>query len=147
MRASSGIHTWRKAPSAAETASRFYEEFVVRTREAHLQFVYQAQTNASPTVDEAPAVPETLVFSSEVVQTALQFNGEIRMGSAFRLPGGNCVRWVGETDLIEVQNSLPAKVCTADLIAHFMVRSDDSAQAQALLAWCLRHKVLVAAGD
>jgi 2-polyprenyl-6-methoxyphenol hydroxylase-like FAD-dependent oxidoreductase len=141
--ASSVINTWRKAPSAAETASRFYEEFAVRSREAHIQFVDQARTNASPTVHEAPVVPETLVFSKEVVQTALQFNGEIRMGSAFRLPGGNCVRWAGEADLIEVQNSLPAKICTSDLIARFMVRSDDSAKAQALLEWCLRHKVLV----
>lgn len=60
-------------------------------------------------VHETPVAPEILVFSNEVVQTALQFNGEIRLGSAFRLVGGKCVRWVGEADLIEIQNSLPAR--------------------------------------
>jgi flavin-dependent dehydrogenase len=59
--ASSVINTWRKAPFAAESASRFYEEFVVRSREAHIQFVYQARTNASPAAHEAPVVSDSRV--------------------------------------------------------------------------------------
>ncbi|HMG86544.1 MAG TPA: hypothetical protein VK574_12510 [Terracidiphilus sp.] len=141
--ASSVINTWQTAPSHATAAERFYRAFVARSRDDHFRFVDHWQTHSSPpSIEKAMPVPEAVTFSDQIVPAEMQMNGEIRTDLAFRLPDGECVRWVGGTDLLELRNSLPATIRLADLTARLTAATGDLSRARALLQWCLRSQVL-----
>ena len=141
--ASSVVNTRQTAPSRATAAERFYRSFVARSRDDHFRFVDHLQTHPSPpSIEKAMPVPEAVTFSDQIVAAEMQMNGEIRTDLAFRLPDGESARWVGGTDLLELRNSLPATIRSADLIARLTTATGDLSRARALLEWCLRRQVL-----
>jgi hypothetical protein len=140
--ASSVVNTWRKAPSEAAAAERFYRKYVMRSCETHLQLIDQLQTKSSPAEQKAEAIPEVVTFCGQVVQAYLQLDSKIRNDSAFLLADGECVRFLGGIDLLELRRSLPQTIRSSDLVDRLGAAAGGRHKAREVMRWCLRHKIL-----
>jgi 2-polyprenyl-6-methoxyphenol hydroxylase-like FAD-dependent oxidoreductase len=145
--ASAVVNTWRTAPSETAAAADFYSAFVARSRQAHFSFIDQLETKSSHHVHRAEAMPEVVMFSGQTVRVGLQLRSKIRTRAAILLPDGDCVRWIGGVDLLELRNSMPQQIRSANLVERLRMTVGSLAQARGLLEWCLQHDVLRSASS
>jgi flavin-dependent dehydrogenase len=144
LTAASVINTWRTAPNQAAVAARFYEQFVARSRRAHLEFIDRLRQK-SPVSQRREAVPEVVMFSGRTILSELQIDSRIRTEEAILLPDGDSVRWVQGMDLLRLRDLLAEPVRSSELMHRLVPGFCGSAQFTSLLQWCLRHHVLSAA--
>jgi flavin-dependent dehydrogenase len=140
--ASAVVNTWRTAPSEATAATAFYSAFVARSRQTHFSLIDQLGTKSFQPTLRAKVMPEVVTFSGQTVQVGLQLQSKIRTGDAILLPDGDCVRWVGGVDLLELRNSMRQPIRSANLVERLRTTVGSLAQARGLLEWCLHHDVL-----
>jgi len=140
--ASSVVNTWRSTQSQAGAAERFYRKYVIRCRESHFRFMDQLEAKSPPSEQRAETIPELVTFSGESVRADLQFDSNIRADQAFLLPDGECVRWIGEIDLLSLRNSLPQTIRSSDLVDRLGVATGGRQKAQTVMRWCLQNNIL-----
>jgi flavin-dependent dehydrogenase len=140
--AASVVNTWRTVPSKATAAERYYDAFVARSRQSHLRFIDQLQTESFDRFQGTIPVPEAVMFSGSIVQTDLQIQSKIRTDAVILLPNGDCVRWLGKLDLLQLRSSLPRCVRSRDLLEHLAPIAGGHSQALAVIKTCLRHQIL-----
>jgi hypothetical protein len=136
------VNTWRNSSCESNSAERFYNNFVIQSRQRHLQFVEQLWRTEFSHRPQPASLPEVVVFSGWTIPVEVQIGSRILTDEAVRLADGGHVRWVGGVDLLRVRDLARKPVRSIELKERLASENLGPEQATALLAWCAREGVI-----
>jgi len=139
--AASVIQTWRE-DGDLEPATRFYTNFVAQARIRHLNFLEKLTLDIS--FEDPQSVPARVQFSGRLVNTQLSIESRIVTDQAVLLADHTAVRWLSGVDLLELEKLARRSMDSASLLGFLISEGLNTAQAEGVLAWCLRQGVLKA---
>jgi flavin-dependent dehydrogenase len=136
------INTWRNSSCECVSAERFYTNFVIQSRQRHLQFVEELWRTEFSRKPRPASLPEVVVFSGWTITVEIQIGSRIVTDEAVQLADGGHVRWVGGVDLLRVRDLAREPVRSIELKKRLASENLGPEQATALLAWCAREGVI-----
>lgn len=137
------MRTILEHPSDAKLAAAFYKEFVEREFAYHsrsLERLFNPDAGTVPPSDHG--LPSFVTWRASVAAAGVHKDGYIRKEDVVLSGEGSKHRWVGAADLLHVRSMVGAGVPSIALIAALVLRGLECAEAEALVAWCLRHRIL-----
>ncbi|WP_309736519.1 hypothetical protein [Chamaesiphon sp. OTE_75_metabat_556] len=150
LAAAAVVRTWRDSPANRAGATEFYNELVATERQQHLASIDALYFNepvsttnhqlSQPILDRTN-LPATVCFTGQIKTMNLYIDGLIQPSAALILADGKAVRWLGNFDLLTLQEFGREPIVTAIAIEHLRSTSMSQESALSLIQWCLEHQI------
>jgi flavin-dependent dehydrogenase len=149
LAAAAVVRTWRDSPADRDLATEFYNELVTTERQQHLATIDSLSSDRPvDTTNQLPQLifdrtnlPLTICFTGQIELLKLHINGLIQPAQALVLADGKAVRWLGNFDLLTLQEFGREPILTATVIDRLTLTSMHQESALSLIQWCLEHEI------
>jgi flavin-dependent dehydrogenase len=144
LAAAAVVKTWRDSPANRDRATEFYNELVATERQQHLASIdalyFDEPVSPQPILDRTN-LPATVCFIGQIKTMNLYIDGLIQPSAALILADGKAVRWLGNFDLLTLQEFGREPIITTIAIEHLRSNSMSQESALSLIQWCLEHEI------
>jgi flavin-dependent dehydrogenase len=149
LAAAAVVRTWHESPADRDGVTEFYNKFAIAERQQHLvatDSLYASESVATNNIRpqlifDRTNLPLTICFTAKIAMTKLYINGLIQPAQSLVLPDGKAVRWLGNFDLLTLQEFGREPIPTATVIDRLTLTSISQEYALLLIQWCLEHEV------
>jgi 2-polyprenyl-6-methoxyphenol hydroxylase-like FAD-dependent oxidoreductase len=135
------LQTWRDHPARSQSASAYYQDYVVAEKDCHLAFLSEDQERAG----QLPSAPSHVLWSAREALAPLALAEGIDIAEVVLTQAGTRVRWLGRFDIFEMRALCDRVQRTNALIEGLCRKGLTITEARAMLEWALRHGILRAA--
>ncbi len=141
LAAAAAVHTLARTADP-ELALNYHRDFVHSARRRHLRMLEAIRPGALPPVPETLELPAALHFTARPRLAALNIAGTLSPDTAYELPDGALVRWLGGFDLRRLARLANDPIPTTELTQKLQSHGLSPADACTLLTWCVNQNLL-----